>query len=65
MPKRNLENKTALITGASSGLGLEISKAFLKEGANLILCSRSLTSSDEQSKELIKHKKKSQEIIFF
>jgi len=65
MSKKKLDNKTALITGASSGLGLEISKAFLKEGANLILCSRSLSSLNQQSKELIKIKKPNQEIIFF
>lgn len=64
MFKKDLHNKTALITGASSGLGLEISKAFLKQGANLILCSRSLTSLNKQSIELIKLKKKSQQIIF-
>tara|TARA_B100000212_G_C27373269_1_gene533535 strand:- start:1419 stop:2297 length:879 start_codon:yes stop_codon:yes gene_type:complete len=65
MSKKNLDNKTALITGASSGLGLEISKAFIKEGANLILCSRSLTSLNKQSKELIKLKESHQKIIFF
>lgn len=34
-------NKTVVITGASSGLGKEIAKAFFEAGANLALCSRS------------------------
>ncbi len=41
MPQKSLFQKTSIITGASSGLGFEISKAFLKAGSNLIICSRS------------------------
>ncbi len=41
MSQKSLLQKTAIITGASSGLGFEISKAFLKAGSNLIICSRS------------------------
>ena len=40
MSEKSLSQKTALITGASSGLGFEISKAFLKAGSNLVICSR-------------------------
>jgi NAD(P)-dependent dehydrogenase (short-subunit alcohol dehydrogenase family) len=32
-----LENKTAIVTGASNGIGLAIAKMFLKEGANVVL----------------------------
>ena len=31
-----LQNKTAIVTGASSGIGLGIAKLFLKEGANVV-----------------------------
>ncbi len=32
----NLENKTAIITGASNGIGMEIGKKFLQAGANVV-----------------------------
>ena len=31
-----LQNKTAIVTGASSGIGLAIAKLFLQEGANVV-----------------------------
>jgi NAD(P)-dependent dehydrogenase (short-subunit alcohol dehydrogenase family) len=35
-----LTGKTALVTGASQGLGFEISRAFLRDGANVWICAR-------------------------
>ena len=32
----NLENKTAIITGASHGIGMEIGRKFLLAGANVV-----------------------------
>jgi NAD(P)-dependent dehydrogenase (short-subunit alcohol dehydrogenase family) len=37
---RELENRCAIITGASQGLGLEIAKHYLAAGANLMICAR-------------------------
>ena len=36
-----LINRTAIISGASQGLGLEIAKQFAKEGAHVVICARS------------------------
>ncbi len=36
----DLKDKTALVTGGSRGIGLEIARSLLKEGAKVILCSR-------------------------
>jgi NAD(P)-dependent dehydrogenase (short-subunit alcohol dehydrogenase family) len=35
-----LENKVALVTGASSGTGYEIAKLFAKEGASVVAIAR-------------------------
>ncbi|MBL4606833.1 MAG: SDR family oxidoreductase [Pseudomonadales bacterium] len=45
-------NKTALITGASSGFGYEFSKIFAKDGYNLILVARSENKLEELADEL-------------
>lgn len=39
MDKINLRNKNVFITGASSGIGKELSKCFAEEGAHLVLSS--------------------------
>lgn len=35
-----LDGRNAIITGASQGLGLEIARAYVREGANVLLCAR-------------------------
>lgn len=35
-----LKNKTALVTGGTSGIGLEITKAFLRSGASVVFTGR-------------------------
>lgn len=47
-----LSGKNAIITGANQGLGLEIARAFLKEGANLVLCARDASKLEEAVREL-------------
>ncbi len=44
---RPLENRTALITGASRGLGAALAKRFAAEGAHLILIARTVGGLEE------------------
>lgn len=44
--------KTALITGASGGIGLELAKIFASKGTNLVLVARSINKLEELKKEL-------------
>ncbi|MCB0991649.1 MAG: SDR family NAD(P)-dependent oxidoreductase, partial [Acidimicrobiales bacterium] len=43
----NLVGKTALVTGASSGLGLGCARALAAEGAKVVMASRSLEKLTE------------------
>lgn len=45
-----LEGRTALITGASRGIGYAIARAYAKEGANLII-----SASNEEALKKVKH----------
>ena len=38
MDLRNLTGKTALVTGAASGIGKATALAFAERGANLVIC---------------------------
>jgi uncharacterized protein len=54
MNKNSLKmNKTALITGASMGIGYELAKEFAKNGNNLVLVARSKDKLDTIAHELI------------
>ncbi len=48
---------TALITGATSGIGKATARRFAKEGINLIICGRRQEELDDLKKELSKHVK--------
>lgn len=46
MPPHSLQGRSAIVTGASQGLGLAIARAFAKAGANLIICARDQQAID-------------------
>ena len=48
----NLKDKVAVITGASSGLGMQMSRAFAKQGANLVLLARRIERLESLKIEL-------------
>ncbi len=48
----HLAGKTAVITGASKGIGLATAQAFLKEGARVAICARTQQGLDEALAEL-------------
>ena len=50
MTNINFKNKTVLITGGSKGIGLEITKTFLKHQANVIILARNKPKRKIQSK---------------
>lgn len=49
-----LDNRKALITGGSSGIGLSIAESFLKNGAEVVICGRSMSKLETAQKQLIK-----------
>ena len=56
-----LTGRTAIITGASQGLGFEVAKHFVQEGANVMLCARSaepLFRAQEELKKIANNKTK-------
>jgi NADP-dependent 3-hydroxy acid dehydrogenase YdfG len=50
-----MKNKTALITGATSGIGRATARLFAKNGVRLIICGRRQDRLDALALELQKH----------
>ena len=48
----NLENKIALITGSTRGIGKSIAKLFVNNNATVIICGRNIESSKKTIEEL-------------
>jgi NAD(P)-dependent dehydrogenase (short-subunit alcohol dehydrogenase family) len=51
---KKLKGRTAIITGASQGLGKAIAEHFIREGANVVLCARSKPDLAATRNELAK-----------
>ena len=51
----DLKNNIAVISGASSGLGRQMSEAFAKQGANLVLIARRIEKLEQVKKKLEKY----------
>ena len=49
-----MKNSYALVTGATSGIGLEISRDLARRGYNLVIVARTKEKLIETSRELIK-----------
>jgi uncharacterized oxidoreductase len=47
----NIKNKTVMITGGSSGIGLQMAKTFLNGGANVMICARAGKQLEEVKQE--------------
>ncbi len=47
-----LTGKRALVTGASKGIGLEVARALLNAGANVVICGRDQKAIDEALRSL-------------
>ena len=55
--KRKGDGQTALVTGASSGIGLELAQCFAKDGYGLILAARSDAALKQLAEKLAKENK--------
>ena len=48
----DLSGRVAVVTGASTGLGLQMAKAFASQGANLVLLARRMNLLEENAKAI-------------
>jgi 3-oxoacyl-[acyl-carrier protein] reductase len=60
--KYSLEGRAALITGANQGLGLEIARAYVAAGADVLLCARDYNRLEQARKDVARSASKTQKI---
>jgi len=48
----SLKGRSALITGANQGFGLAVAHAYVKAGANIMLCARDAAKLEQARKQL-------------
>jgi len=58
-----LQQRRALITGASTGLGLAIARAYVTNGANIMICARGVEALQQSQHELQKLASADQQVI--
>jgi len=54
LPLFSLKGRTAIISGAGAGIGLEVAKAFAEAGANLVIWYNSNKKALERAEEIAK-----------
>tara|TARA_B100000989_G_scaffold297479_1_gene283363 strand:+ start:1439 stop:2377 length:939 start_codon:yes stop_codon:yes gene_type:complete len=59
----NLKKKSVIITGSSSGIGFEIAKSYLINGANVMICSSKKNNIKNAYKKLLRFKKDKQYLL--
>ncbi|MEI6809930.1 MAG: SDR family oxidoreductase [bacterium] len=61
--KYSLKGRTALITGASHGLGLAIASAYLQAGCSIVICARNGNELEKARRQTAKLAGKGQKVI--
>jgi NAD(P)-dependent dehydrogenase (short-subunit alcohol dehydrogenase family) len=61
--ERPLDNRTAIITGASRGLGFRIAEKYVDAGASVAICGRNSTSLEQARQKLLEAVQPGQKVI--
>jgi NAD(P)-dependent dehydrogenase (short-subunit alcohol dehydrogenase family) len=63
MTSQPLQGRSAIITGASQGLGLAIARTFVANGANIVICARNQQAIAEARQELLASSARRGEVV--